>query len=844
MKTILLSAFLLLVTSTFAQNYVPIPDANFAKWLRDSVPTAMNGNQLDISSDAVKNKKTIIAESLGINDFRGVEYFTNLESLYIGSQGTSDLLLPVFPATLKYLNCAGNNLTTLPELPSNLQFLKCNYNKLTSIPQFSNSLIEIDCSANYLTTLPNLPNSVVKLNCSLNGLKSLPSLPINMLLLDCLGNDLSSLPELPQSLQTLYCNNNQIVNMPVFPSMLTYVQCEYNNIESFNDLGKVERLSCDHNQLKTLPTLPTTLRALYCENNLLSSLPLLPSSLEQINCNNNQIEQLPELPNNLIFLQCNFNKLTSLPQLPSKLLSLDCSNNMISCFPKFPISLVKSNLVKPLDLSNNPFTCLPNYVSGMDLVTLSYPLCIEGNSSGCPNAEEGIVGFTSLDDNVNCKKDINEKGIQNVPVQLLNANNNVIGQTITAENGVYQFSTLDAQSYQVQLDKENLPFSIVCNDKQAVDLTNQTYAKDINFSATCKDGIDVGIRSVATEGIIFPGQPHILTVAAGDMSNWYNMHCAAGTAGKLQLTISGPVVYKGVMAEALTPTIVGNVYTYDIADFGKVNFTEDFGLQFETETTAQAGDQICVDAQITPTSGDINVANNQYTYCYSVVNSHDPNVKEVFPANFKPGYDGYLTYTIHFQNTGSAPAFNIRLLDTLDAKLDLSTFEVLNYSHKNRVELKGNIMQVFYNNIHLMDSTTNEKESHGFIQYRIKPKTAITESDQIKNTAHIYFDYNDAVVTNTTISKATKSLGLETQNVSILQAYPNPVESTLTLKRGSNSIEKLQIQITNINGQAVYETTLSSEANHTIDVAGFVPGMYFINIKTETSNEVIKVIKK
>ena len=82
------------------------------------------------------------------------------------------------------------------------------------------------------------------------------------------------------------------------------------------------------------------------------------------------------------------------------------------------------------------------------------------------------------------------------------------------------------------------------------------------------------------------------------------------------------------------------------------------------------------------------------------------------------------------------------------------------------------------------------------------------------------------------------------QKLSLLQAYSNPVENILTLKRGSNSIEKLQIQITNINGQAVYETTLSSEVNHTIDVTEFVPGMYFINVKTEYSNEVIKVIKK
>ena len=844
MKTILLSAFLLLVTSIFAQTYVTIPDANFAKWLRDSVPSAMNGDQLDISSDVVKNKKTIIANELGINDFSGLEFFTNLEWLCIASQGKSNLALPALPVTLKYLNCAGNDLTSLPELPSNLQILKCNLNNLNSLPTLSNSLIEIDCSANYLTTLPSLPNSILKLDCCLNSLKTLPSLPSNLLLLNCQGNELISLPELSESLQTLYCNNNQIVNMPTFPSNLTFVQCEYNNIVAFNDLGKIERISCDHNQLKTLPTLPTTLRALYCENNLFTTLPLLPFSLEILNCNNNQIEQLPELPDNLIHLKCSYNKLTHLPYLPSKLESIDCSNNTISCFPKFPNSLVKNKYFKSVDLTNNPFNCLPNYVQGMDLVTLSFPLCAEGNTSGCPSAEEGIVGFTSKDENADCKKDEKEQGISNLPLLLLDANNNVIAQTITAENGVYQFSTLDASTYQVQLDKDNIPFTVACNEKQTVELTKQTYAKDVNFSLSCKDGIDVGVRSIATSGIIFPGQPHTLTVAAGDMSNWYNMHCATGAAGKLQLTISGPVVYKGITNGALTPSIAGNVYTYDIADFGNVNFTEDFGLLFETETTAQAGDQICVEAYITPISGDNHVANNQLSFCYSVVNSHDPNLKEVFPANFKPGYDGYLTYTVHFQNTGSAPAFNIRLLDTLDTKLDLSTFEVLNYSHKNRVELNGNIMQVFYNNIHLMDSTTNEKGSHGYFQYRIKPKKAISESDQIKNTAHIYFDFNEAVVTNTTISKASKSLGLENKKESTLRVYPNPAETMITFERATSSNAKIAIQMLNVNGQEVYATTLENTTNHSIDVSAYTPGVYFLNVVSDTSSEVIKVVKK
>jgi uncharacterized repeat protein (TIGR01451 family) len=72
----------------------------------------------------------------------------------------------------------------------------------------------------------------------------------------------------------------------------------------------------------------------------------------------------------------------------------------------------------------------------------------------------------------------------------------------------------------------------------------------------------------------------------------------------------------------------------------------------------------------------------------NVVNSYDPNMKEVYPVNVLPGYDDWFTYTIHFQNTGNAPAFNIRLRDTLDANLDINSFEVRGYSHPANISIK------------------------------------------------------------------------------------------------------------------------------------------------------------
>jgi hypothetical protein len=52
-------------------------------------------------------------------------------------------------------------------------------------------------------------------------------------------------------------------------------------------------------------------------------------------------------------------------------------------------------------------------------------------------------------------------------------------------------------------------------------------------------------------------------------------------------------------------------------------------------------------------------------------------------------------------------------------------------------------------NINLPDSTNNEPESHGYIQYKIKRNAGLSPGTAISNKASIYFDFNAPIVTNT-----------------------------------------------------------------------------------------------
>ncbi len=148
------------------------------------------------------------------------------------------------------------------------------------------------------------------------------------------------------------------------------------------------------------------------------------------------------------------------------------------------------------------------------------------------------------------------------------------------------------------------------------------------------------------------------------------------------------------------------------------------------------------------------------TWTYQVRCSYDPNEKHVSPEgvlaqNYTPT-NSELTYLVNFQNTGNDTAYDVFIHDTLDSDLDLATFEVVASSHDVNTQMtpSGAVRFNFFN-IMLPDSNVDEQGSHGWVLYRISPKTGLPDPTQITNTSHIVFDQNAPIVTNTTLNTLT-----------------------------------------------------------------------------------------
>ena len=180
------------------------------------------------------------------------------------------------------------------------------------------------------------------------------------------------------------------------------------------------------------------------------------------------------------------------------------------------------------------------------------------------------------------------------------------------------------------------------------------------------------------------------------------------------------------------------------------------------------------------------------TKCVMVVNSYDPNDKNASPLGQGEAHSVRLgtplEYTIRFQNTGNDTAHLVVIRDTLSHHFNTDRIEILGSSHAYEfAQLNENILHFEFKNILLPDSTANLEASQGFIFFRVYPKAGLAQGTVVENTAAIYFDYNEPIITNTVLRTYEDFTLVKTDEVRHPQAldvtiYPNPFSTQTTFE--------------------------------------------------------------
>lgn len=247
-------------------------------------------------------------------------------------------------------------------------------------------------------------------------------------------------------------------------------------------------------------------------------------------------------------------------------------------------------------------------------------------------------------------------------------------------------------------------------------------------------------------------------------------------------------------------------------------------------------------------AGDVDESDNTKTLQGEVLASYDPNDKSVSTDEI-PLSDletAELEYTIRFQNLGNAPTDFIVVRDTLSAALDPASVKLLAFSHPCtwRIE-EGHILVFTFSPIMLSAAVTDEVNSHGFVKFAVRLADHLSPGDVIANTAHIYFDFNPAIVTNTVTSQVqTVSVSfVPLQTGQQLLATPNPSADIVRLSLLSQTEVEKESQLNIFDTQGKMQWAQSVTGNTAaVAVSSWPAGVYWCRWQTGKSSAWCKIV--
>ncbi|MEI7803363.1 MAG: hypothetical protein WCI97_11990, partial [Bacteroidota bacterium] len=323
-----------------------------------------------------------------------------------------------------------------------------------------------------------------------------------------------------------------------------------------------------------------------------------------------------------------------------------------------------------------------------------------------------ITGTVYDDANGNCTQDIGENGIQNIMIHASG-----LGYAFTDANGVYSIIA-PSGTYTIS-ESVQYYYPLAACQSNAVPVTVTAASgctTTVDFANVINPIHDVMIATTSywppIPGNTFNQQ---LVVANNGTLTEAGINAGYTHDGQLNLTGFSPATFTQQNAGSFP-----NWYSVT-AGFPTLTpaATQGFNVQYAVPTNIPLGtslltkDTVAYASPISNWLSDYTPWNNVNYHTSTVVGSWDPNFKEVNPQGTgAPGYittsDSVLTYTIHFQNTGTYAAQKVVLIDTLDSDLKISSLKPIwsNHNFKTTVTESG-IVTFTFDNINLPDSASS-----------------------------------------------------------------------------------------------------------------------------------------
>lgn len=426
----------------------------------------------------------------------------------------------------------------------------------------------------------------------------------------------------------------------------------------------------------------------------------------------------------------------------------------------------------------------------------------------------------------------------NAPIDFTDVNGLVT--TINLSQG-------SGNSYYQGLNPANVPYTVSVNDAWLTTngLTQVTADGTITsfgangmanlsqyyFEVTCSVGAanpDFGVTYAWPSNFVAPLETGNLIV--------YICNYACANSSDASVSIEMPANFVPNTSGLTNATVNGTTLTFDVMNLSDC---ENIQIPFTFPGTTPAGTQICFDISVS-NPNDTDPLNNTETTCAFVLNSYDPNDKQVDHSMYiNPSAKETLKYMIQFQNEGNYQAVNVVVKDTLDTNLDLSTFRLLGTKHgvATTLDPATRIVTFTFSNINLAPSSIDEEASKGYIMYEIDENAGLPIDSEIKNTAYIYFDFNPAIITNTTLN-VNSTLSVNELDNETIAMYPNPAQNIIQFTGATVQ----SVKIFDLSGKSVLNSSMV--VSNSVSIDHLSNGIYQTMITTAKGTHNMKLVVK
>jgi len=405
-----------------------------------------------------------------------------------------------------------------------------------------------------------------------------------------------------------------------------------------------------------------------------------------------------------------------------------------------------------------------------------------------------IEGHVFLDLNGNQTKDDSEPNISNVFVKVFE-NGNLVNTSITGMQGNYiipatqgdKLVTVElTEQYTSVSSSQNINFPSSNGDIEIVNFP-------LELSSTYHD-----LEIIASLDLMIAGFDGVAQIKVKNNGN---------IANNLTVTIQIPDHFT-INNTAPSATITGNTLTWNINQINALT-TQNFSILYNISPPPlyMPGDFVEWLGNVSTVENESITLNNSFRYSLPIFTSYDPNDKTMMrgqsltPAQANNGNP--FIYRIRFQNNGNFPAQFIHVRDTLELGLDANTIRTLDASHDCSLNIiEGRYLDWFFPNIQLPDSLSDPEGSQGYILFSVMPVLPLNLGDSIHNTAHIYFDFNPAVVTNKEVTKIELPSQIKNLDKWELQAFYNVMSDKISIKGLTSEVS--EVRLISVSGQLIH----------------------------------------